>query len=204
MPGAFSALGNIFSNPNTGAAISGATLGMGEIGNLLAGRQQQQEANAVKAQQDKIANLSPQQLSQMVNSAEKPIDKSLIESVSNTVGGDLAQRGLAQAPGIFAQSESQALAPYVQQNYNTALQQVLAQLQLPAEYAQVLQRYLPGQQNMTPALQLFLQQLSRLKGANAGQTTGPNLGQLGTPPIFGDTGTGSTDALSGLLDQQSA
>jgi len=163
-----STIGSIFSNPATGPILSGASAGIGEIGNLLAGSAQSKEAAALKAQQDKIANLTPSQLTGMVTSAEKPIDNALIQQINNSVQGDMASRGLAEAPGIFAAGESQALAPYVQQNYQTALNQVLTQLGLPLSYASTLAQFLPKQQNMTPAFQLFLQQLSRLKSSNAG------------------------------------
>jgi hypothetical protein len=181
-------IGSFFKSPSAGPILSGVNLGVGEIGNLLA-------SNA----QDKVANLTPAQFSARVASAERPIDNSLVQAVNNSVQADMASRGLAQAPGIFAGEEAQALAPYAQQNYQTALNQVMEQLGL-----------LPKGQNLTPAMAMFLQQLSKLNGTNSSNflkvpnqsTTGPNLTQLGAPPTYGDTGSsgGLTDALNALLD----
>lgn len=214
MADVFKTIGGIFTNPIAGPIASGASLGLGEIGNLLAGRAADKQASDLAAQEKRIQNLTPAQLTGLVTSAEKPIDNALVQSINNSVQADMASRGLAEAPGIFAAGESQALAPYVQQNYQTALNQVLQQLGLPLSYANTLAQFLPKQQNLTPAMQLFLQQLSRLKGANASggsgfPTTGPNLPDYGaTPPIIGDTGgTGGSggggvyDALNSLLTQ---
>lgn len=209
MPDAFGAIAKIFTNPSFGPIASGASLGLGEIGNLLAGAAANKQESALSAQEKKIANLTPAQLTAMVTSAEKPIDNGLVQQINNSVQADMASRGLAEAPGIFAAGESQALAPYIQQNYQTALNQVMQQLGLPLEYANTIRQFLPNQQNMTPAMQLFLQQLAKLKSTNAGNgsgfpTTGPNPGDYGgTPPIFGDTGGstggGTYDALNSLL-----
>ena len=116
-----SSIGSIFSNKAFPAIASGATAGLGELGNLLAGRQQSQQASALQSQEKAISELTPSQLSSMVSGATAPLNAGLVQSVGNTVQGDLAQRGLAQAPGIFAASESQALAPFEQQNQSTAM-----------------------------------------------------------------------------------
>ena len=206
MPGAMDALSSIFSNPATGPIMSGASLGLGEIGNLLAGSAASNQQKQLQNQENAISSLTPAALSAKVNSAAQPISNAMIQQIGNTVQGDVASRGLAQAPGIFAAEESQALAPIAQQNYQTALQQVLAQLGLPLEYAQTIARFLPQQKNMTPGMMLFLKQLSQLKSTNAGNgsgaiTTGPNLDQLGAPPVTGDTGTpAGTDPFAGLSD----
>jgi hypothetical protein len=201
MSDVFSSIGKIFSNPATGPILSGASTGLGAIGNLLAGNAQSKEENALVAQQNKVANLTPEQLSQMAVKAEGPINNSLIQAINNSVQGDMASRGLAQAPGIFAANEEQAIAPVVQQNYNTALQQVLTQLGLPATYADAILKALPGQQSMTPSMMLFLQQLAKLKSTNAGNGTfsGPGATQptddqlgVGQPPAGPTTDTTGT------------
>jgi hypothetical protein len=207
MSDVFNTIAGLFSKGNIGTTLAGANVGLGEIGNLLAGRQQQQQASNLQKQENAIANLTPAQLSQMAISGSKPVDNALIQSLTNTVQGDLASRGLAEAPGIFAAGESQAIAPYIEQNYQASLNAVLQKLGLPLEYANVIKQFMPNQQSMTPALQLLLQQLAKNKTATATAgtpTTGPNLGQLGTPPTFGDTSGGSTDALNALLQGQSA
>lgn len=197
-------LGAMFNSPDFAPAISGTTAGLGAIGNLIAGIDQSKEQNFVTAQQNKIANLTPSQLTSMVTGAEAPINQSLIQNVDNSVQADVASRGLAQAPGIFASEESQALAPYEQQNYQTALQQVLSQLGLPLEYASAIQKFLPGQTNLTPALMLFLKSLQgrTATGGSGGASTNPaallNLIQSGsdsgTIPDLGLDSSGATDA----------
>jgi len=127
--------------------VTGGLFGAGELSNLLQAHKQQQW-------QDYVMNLAknPGQVSQMVTKAEQPLDNALVQAVNNRVQGDMAQRGLAQAPGIFAGTEAQALAPFVQQNQQTAEQQVMAMLGMPAT-ATTLNS--PGQ-NMSSALQMFL------------------------------------------------
>ena len=199
MPGVFESIGSAFSNKAFPAIASGATAGLGELGNLLAGRQQSQQASALQSQEKAISELTPSQLSSMVSGATAPLNAGLVQSVGNTVQGDLAQRGLAQAPGIFAASESQALAPFEQQNQSTAMQLIMQKLGLPLEYAETLARFLPKGQSMTPAMTLFLQQLARLKQSNA---NGPSPLPMSSPgasdpsvilnpgaaPQFGDPG----------------
>jgi|ERR1700685_3725142 len=210
MPDALGSLGSLFTNASVPAIASGASLGLGEIGNLLAGNAQSNQLKALQNQENAVTNLTPAQLSAKVNSAAQPISNAEIQSIGNAVQGDVASRGLAQAPGIFASEESQALAPLAQANYNTALQQVMQQLGLPIQYAAAIQKFLPQQQSMTPAMQLFLQQLKQLQASNAASgasgagavTTGPNLTQLSPPPdnggTYSDTGTGATDPFAGL------
>ena len=206
MPDAMSALSGVLSNPATGPVLSGATLGLGEVGNLLAGHAASQQEKALQNQENAITNLTPAELTAKVTSAENPINNALVQAINNSVQGDVASRGLAQAPGIFASEESQALAPYAQQNYNTALNQVMQQLGLPIEYANAIKSFLPGQQNMTPAMQLFLQQLAKLKTTNAsgtftgGGATQPTLAQItGLDPSQQQVSTDTGGIDPGLL-----
>lgn len=165
MSEALGAIGNVFGKlvapANIGTTLSGATLGLGELGNLLAGRQQQQQASSLTAQQKAIQNMSPADFTRNVQAGEAPINQGLVQAVNNNVQGDLAARGLSQAPGTFAASEAQALAPFEQQNYQVALEQYLQKLGLPLSYAQQIRQVLPQQQNLTPVMSLLLQQLSK-------------------------------------------
>jgi hypothetical protein len=170
-------LSGIFKSPAFGPAVSGGTLALGEVGNLLAGRQQQNAYNAV-------TKMTPDQIARDAARTAAPLDRALTQSVTNQVSGDLASRGLSQAPGILASTESQALAPFVQQNYLAALQSVMEKLGLNLNAAQLL----PKGQNLTPAMMLFLQQMQKLKqtNANAGATppTFPNTTLPQGPPQF--------------------
>ena len=76
---------------------------------------------------------NPQAISQMQQQFEKPLDQGLVKGTENVVNASLAQQGLSQAPGIQSQVTQQALAPYIQQNQNTALMEVFKALGLPAE-----------------------------------------------------------------------
>jgi hypothetical protein len=165
----FSSLGSFFGSSAAAPVISGASSGLGLLGNLISGISSQKEQNLLTTQQNKIANLTPSQLTSMVTSAEAPINQGLIQDVGNTVQADVASRGLSQAPGIFASEESQALAPYEQQNYQTALSQVMQQLGLPLQYAGVISELLKGKQtNLSPSLALFLKSLQGGTGGGGG------------------------------------
>ena len=107
--------------------ISGSTFGAGTIENILQGIQKASYQNRIMA----LLN-DPAKLAAMAAKLQQPLNNGLIQSVGNTVQGNLAERGLSQAPGVFAATESQALAPYYQQNQNAALQSVMQLLGLPA------------------------------------------------------------------------
>lgn len=154
MSDAISSLGSVFSGgtaggvPNWMKLILGGLTASGEVGNIMAG---QQRSNLMNEAQ-KWEQLTPQQLSAKIAAATQPLNQGLVQGVGNTVSAQMGERGLAQAPGIFSAEESQALAPYYQQNQATALQTILAQMGLPVEMA----RLLPNQTNLAPLLQLLL------------------------------------------------
>lgn len=105
------------------------TGGMGLTGNIINGVQQGQQVK----QMQNAENLSPAALASKVSSATQPLDQSLVNNVQNLVQADVASRGLAESPGTFAATESQALAPFEQQNQQTAMQLILTQLGFPAQ-----------------------------------------------------------------------
>jgi hypothetical protein len=127
MDGLAQAFQSFFSNPGDVKLLQTGLVGAGEAGNLL-------EEKKRLDYQNFVLNLlkNPQQLAAMAAKIQQPLNNGLVQSVNNQVQGDVAARGLGQAPGIFAASESQALAPFVQQNQNTAMQAVLQSLGLPA------------------------------------------------------------------------
>lgn len=169
----FSTLGSLFSNKAFAPAVTGISAGAGEVGNLLAQRQGSQELSFLQNYQKKMAAMTPQQLSSMVLSAQQPLNNGLTQAVGNQVQGDVASRGLAEAPGIFASTESQALAPFYQQNQSNALQQVLAQLQLPLDATAGIKEFQPSSANNIPALMAFLKSIGK---------TGSNPGAAGNTP----------------------
>lgn len=168
-----SSLGNFFGS-SAGKGLGeiaglGAT-GTGLVGNLLA---DQQRAAAAKQAQANM-NLSPQALAAQVSSATQPLDRSLVQAVTGNVNANLAEQGLSQAPGLIATATSQALAPFQQQNQQTAMQLVLQRLGLPAEFA----RTIPANANLAPLLALLMK--GGLPGAGGGTFPGP--GGAGVPP----------------------
>ena len=110
-------------------ALQAGAGGAGLLGNVMNMVTQGQQVNKLK----EFENMSPQQLSGLVTSAEKPLSQDLLNSVGNTVQADVASRGLAESPGIFANTETQALAPFQQQQQQMALQLILQKMGLPAE-----------------------------------------------------------------------
>jgi hypothetical protein len=181
------------------------TAGAGITGNIMNSIQRGQ----VASQAQKNANLTPNQLATQVSAAEQPLDRSLVNTVNNQVQGDMAQRGLAEAPGIFAATEAGALAPYEQQNQQTALQLILQKLGLPNQTLAALSAGGGGGTNTSALLQMLmklypqskqqlpgvlpagtdntaaiLQQIQQASGGTDPSLTTPN-NFTGTPP---DTG----------------
>jgi hypothetical protein len=158
------------------------TAGAGVVGNILSSIQQ----GNVASQAEKNAKLTPAQLGGMVSSATQPLDRSLIETVQNAVQGDVASRGLAESPGIFAATESQALAPFEQANQNTALQLILQKLGLPANTLMALRSGGGGMANLSPLLQMIMKMYPQATNQ--------------VPP----TNAAGTDAVTQLLQQINA
>jgi hypothetical protein len=140
------------------------TAGTGLIGNIMNAITRGKAIGNLQSAEKKYANLTPEQLAGLVSRAEQPLGQDLIEGVTNQVQADMATRGLSQAPGIFAATESQALAPYKLQEQQNALQLVMKQLGLPIEYADaILQATQGGGSDITSALMMMM-----LRNANSG------------------------------------
>lgn len=148
--------------------------GMGEIGNII-------EAQKKAAYQNFINDLMrhPDKLAALVAKFQKPLDNSLVQGVDNRVQADMAQRGLSQAPGIFAATESQALAPYEQQNQQTAMNAVLQMLGIGGS---TFSNSSPS--NNSGALQMFLKSLKGGGSGTGGGTDTSSLGGFSTDNIF--------------------
>jgi hypothetical protein len=198
MPQALASLGSVFSGAQGGAQqLGGITAGIGGAGQIMNMIQQAQAQNKVNS----VENMSPQALGQRVSAATQPLNAGLTQSVGNIVQANMAERGLAQAPGVFAASEAQALAPFEQQNQQTALALISQQLGLPMQYLQALMGRQPGNMsNLFTQLALGRGQ-SPTGGATVppGTTYGPYDWQLGastptaTPPTFGGGDGGGSD-----------
>jgi len=168
--------------------LLGGMFGAGELGNLLQEKKLMDLQNQQAAYTKYVTNLvqNPAQISKMATSEAAPLSQALQQTVMNAVQGDMAARGLSQAPGIFGATESQALAPYVQQNYNTALQAVLSQLGIPISSMSSQQGSFQKPQDLSALLKQFLNSFGT-KGTVPTQS--PQGGGLTPPtidPIFGD------------------
>jgi hypothetical protein len=171
-------IGNFFGSPagkGLGEVAGLGATGAGLVGNLMADRQRAAAANAARANM----NLTPAQLGAQVSSATQPLNNALVQAVTGNVNSNLAEQGLSEAPGLIATATSQALAPFQQQNQQTALQLVLQKLGLPAEFA----RTIPQNAQLAPLLALLMHGFGTPNAPAASSSgftpaTQPNLLQL--------------------------
>jgi len=172
-------------------ALTGGTAAAGLIGNIMNSVQRGNEVGNLRAAEKKFESLTPEQLSGLVTRAEQPLSQDLLQNVGNLVQADMGTRGLSEAPGIFASTETQALAPYKMEQQRIALELVMKQLGLPIEYAQAILSGMGGPSNISPLLQLLM------KGKGDSTTTAsnaasPTIQQL--LDLFQDSSPGLTNA----------
>jgi hypothetical protein len=177
-------------------ALQIGTAGSGLIGNIMTSIQQGNVASAA----EKNAKLTPGQLGSMVSGATAPLDRSLVNDVNNQVQGDMASRGLAEAPGIFAATEAGALAPFEQANQDRALQLILAKLGLPASTLAALRSGGGGMANLSPLLQMIMKQFPGGKTNDASMPSQANLLSLFNPNPTPDPGLTTTNNWTGSTD----
>lgn len=127
MDGLSGIISSLGQNNNWQKLLTGGMAASGEVGNILEEKKKADYQNFIMG-----ILKNPAKLAQMTAQIQQPLSQGLTQSVDNGVQANLASRGLSQAPGIFAASEGQALAPFIQQNQQTALQAVLQSLGLPA------------------------------------------------------------------------
>lgn len=181
----------------------GAT-GAGLVGNLLADKQRAAAAKQAQANM----NLTPAQLAAQVSGATNPLNANLVQAVTGNVNANQAEMGLSQAPGLTAQAISQGLAPFEQQNQQTAMQLVLKRLGLPAEFAATI----PQNAQLAPLLAMIFKSFG--SGGGSGSPTNsfgapagsyptmpqPTLAQLtgGATPMQAGVVPSTTDWLGNL------
>jgi hypothetical protein len=162
----------------------------GTIGNIQANRSR----NAVLDQQMQytkyLQGLTPTQITQMISQYQKPLSSNLINNVSNTVQGQMASRGLAQAPGIFAQAIGQGLAPYELQEQQLAQDALFKKLGLPISSRPSPFGPFPQTTNTSSIWQQLMQHFMGGRGSGPGN----KVGQLPTLP----SGTDWTNLIPGL------
>lgn len=139
---------------NASTVIPGAATGAGFLSNWLAARRQRQRDSFLQ-------NLSqnPAAMAKYVAGFQKPLTAGLTQNVGNQVQAYLGERGLSGTPGISADVETQALAPFVQQSQQQAINEAMGALGLmPHEGAQ---------SNLSGTLALLMKGLSPTPGAPA-------------------------------------
>lgn len=110
---------------NAKTVIPGAATGVGFLSNWLAARRQRQREQFLQ-------NLAqnPEAMQKYVAGFSRPLAAGLKESVGNQVQAFLGERGLSGTPGISADVETQALAPYLQQSQRDAFNEAMSSLGL--------------------------------------------------------------------------
>lgn len=153
---ALQSLTKFISGPGGQSLLKVGELGMtgaGLVGNIMNERARSGEISNLQKAEKTLAD--PTKLSSEVRAATQPLNAGLVQDVSNTVSGNLAERGLSQAPGIQATELATALAPFQQKNQSDALALVLKRLGLPLEYAQTILAGFPQNSNLAPLLALL-------------------------------------------------
>lgn len=104
--------------------------------------------NGPAGMEKKIADISmnPQLLNQRIAQFTKPLSQNLIHSVSRAVAPSIAERGLAQAPGMTDQIIGEALAPYELQEQQMGTNLALQSFQPVQQYAEGFGTTQAGQQ----------------------------------------------------------
>lgn len=139
----------VSGSPNWLTAILGGMTGAGEVGNIMTDMKRSKLLDQAGA----WGKMTPQQLSAKVAAATQPLSQGLTSSVGNTVQGQMAERGLSEAPGIYSGVLAQALAPYYEQNQATALQEIMAQMGIPLQQASMMK-----DTNLSPIMALLMRQ----------------------------------------------
>lgn len=160
----------------------GAGLGIPAIiSQYQSAKQQNQYIQSMLNLMKQYQSMTPGDVSAGVAALEKPLDQSLINSVTNPTQAFLAERGLTQAPGIAQQELSTNLAPFANQNIQNAINEFFQMKGLPIQAGSA------GSYAFAPRQPQSLQGiLSMLMGPQKAQSVGS------TPPfIQGPATTGA-------------
>ena len=177
-------------------------LGVGETiagvtGNIMNERTASQQQGVLKAD-EKVLN-SPTLFNQQVAANTAPLNTGLVQDVTNTVDANAGATGTAQAPGIVSTELAQAIAPYIQQNQNTAIQTVLSRLTGSQSDAGSILSSLHNT-NLSPLLAMLLR-LNNPSNSTPGvsapfQWQGPPVSGAGyNDPTVGDTNFNLPDGI---------
>ena len=169
---------------------------MGTIGNMKANSARNSVLDQQMNYTKYLQNLTPAQMTQMIAQYQKPLSNSLINNVGNTVQGQMASRGLSQAPGIFGQAMAQGLAPYELQEQQLAQDALFKKLGLPISSRPSPFGPFPQTTNTSQIWQQLMQRFMGQGGGNQVPTTSnipSDVGSVLQNMITGGTGiTGDT------------
>src|SRR5271154_1425828 len=129
MADALGSLGDFFS----GAGGKGLTsiLGLAGAGsNIFSAIQNQQQISQAQGAQKYVNSIlqNPAKLQASAAAYTQPLAAGLTADLSNQVQGNLAERGLGSSPAAYTQQLTQALAPYIQQNQQYGMNDLLQSL----------------------------------------------------------------------------
>jgi hypothetical protein len=175
-------LSNLIQSPGLKLGLAGS----GAVGNILANNSRNNVLGQQTGYTKYLQNLTPTQISDMISQYQKPLSNSLINNVSNTTQAQLASRGLSQAPGIFASSLAQGIAPYELQEQQLAQQALFQKLGLPIQSRPSPFGPFPQTTNSSQLMQSLMQQFMK-GGQNPGNI--PNF----NPSTNYNTTTGPQD-----------
>lgn len=174
--------------------ILGGSGVMGTIGNIQANKTRN---DVLKQQMDytrMLQNMTPAQMIAQITALEKPLSANLINNVGNTVQGQLGERGLSQAPGIYASSLAQGLAPYQLQEQQMAQDAFFKKLGLPISSRPSPFGPFPATTNTSQIWQALLQNFmgQRNRAGSAGTGTIPGIDNIMFPPGLTPAPAGSS------------
>lgn len=127
-----SSIGSFLSNANDMKPLT-SLLGLAGTGaNIYSGIQNTEANNQALGAQKYVTNLmeNPAKMTAAAAQYAQPLSAGLTSDISNQVQANLAERGLGSSPAAYTQQLTQAIAPYIQQNQQTAMQQLLQTLGL--------------------------------------------------------------------------
>jgi hypothetical protein len=120
--GLTSALSSI--QPELQAGTQAASIGSAAY-NMYNQYQNQQYQNQLRSYAQ-----DPAKMNAYAANFTQPLNAGLTSAVANNTQGYLASRGLSDSPAVSQQVESQAIAPYIQQNQQAGYQDALQALQV--------------------------------------------------------------------------
>ena len=116
-------VGTFFGSTGGKAALGGGAAGAGLLQSFFANREAQ---NKQKFVEQLITN--PTKFASYIQGFEQPLQAGLTADINRNASAFGAEHGLGSSPGVMQNIEAQALAPYLQQQQQTAEQAALQSL----------------------------------------------------------------------------